>query len=107
MNHSTNVAAEPDETDEDILQEVSDETLEAAAGKRIGDQAMVTVGPTILIGSCCLTWGADPHPRRGAADRGEYRQAAGPVAVLAGSLHSITLSARASQRRSRCFASRS
>jgi hypothetical protein len=53
MNHSTNVAAELDETDEDILCEVSDETLEAAAGKRIGDQAMVTVGPTILIGSCC------------------------------------------------------
>ena len=54
MNHSTTFTAEIDQTDEDILSdEVSDETLEAAAGKRIGDQAMVTVGPTILVGSCC------------------------------------------------------
>ena len=54
MNHSTTFGAEIDQTDKDILyDEVSDETLEAAAGKRIGDQAMVTVGPTILIGSCC------------------------------------------------------
>ena len=53
MNHSTDFAAKLDQTDDDILYEVSDETLEAAAGKRIGDQAMVTVGPTILIGSCC------------------------------------------------------
>ena len=54
MNHGTHLTAEIDQTDEDILSdEVSDETLEAAAGKRIGDQAMVTVGPTILVGSCC------------------------------------------------------
>ena len=54
MNHGTYLTAEIDQTDEDILSdEVSDETLEAAAGKRIGDQAMVTVGPTILVGSCC------------------------------------------------------
>ena len=45
MNHST---AELDQTDEDFFCEVSDETLEAAAGTPIGGQAMVTVGPTIL-----------------------------------------------------------
>ena len=50
MNHS---AAELDQTDEDFFCEVSDETLEAAAGTPIGGQAMVTVGPTILIGGCC------------------------------------------------------
>ncbi len=53
MDRSTNFTAEFDQTDEDILYEVSDETLEAAAGTYIGGQAMVTVGPTILIGSCC------------------------------------------------------
>jgi hypothetical protein len=53
MNHSTNVAAELNQTDEDILYEVSDEILEAAAGAHIGGQAMVTVGPTIMIGGCC------------------------------------------------------
>jgi len=42
-----------DQTDEDFFCEVSDETLEAAAGTPIGGQAMVTVGPTILIGGCC------------------------------------------------------
>ena len=50
MNHNT---AELDQTDEDFFCEVSDETLEAAAGTPIGGQAMVTVGPTILIGGCC------------------------------------------------------
>lgn len=30
MNYSTNIVAELDQTDEDILHEVSDETLEAA-----------------------------------------------------------------------------
>ena len=50
MNH---VTAELDQTDEDILNEVSDETREAAAGTPIGGQAMVTVGPTIMIGGCC------------------------------------------------------
>jgi len=50
MNHST---AELDQTDEDFSCEVSDETLEAAAGTPIGGQAMVTVGPTIMIGGCC------------------------------------------------------
>ena len=53
MNQSTNFTAELDQTDEDIFYEVSDETLEAAAGTHIGGQAMVTVGPTILIGGCC------------------------------------------------------
>jgi hypothetical protein len=53
MNHSTNFTAEVDQTDEDILYEVSDETLEAAAGTQIGGQAMVTVGPTIMVGGCC------------------------------------------------------
>ena len=47
MNH---VTAEPDQTDEDILNEVSDETLEAAAGTYIGGQFMVTIGPTIMVG---------------------------------------------------------
>ncbi len=53
MNRSTDFTAEPDPTDEEIVYEVSDETLEAAASTRIGDPAMVTVGPTILVGSCC------------------------------------------------------
>ncbi len=53
MDHIINVTAEPDQTDEDIFYEVSDDTLEAAASTRIGDPAMVTVGPTILVGSCC------------------------------------------------------
>jgi hypothetical protein len=52
MNQSTNFPAELDQTDEDIFYEVSDETLEAAAGTHIGGQAMVTVGPTIMIGGC-------------------------------------------------------
>ena len=50
MNHSTNSAAELDQTNEDFFCEVSDETLEAAAGIPIGGQAMVTVGPTTMIG---------------------------------------------------------
>jgi len=50
MNHS---AAKLDQTDEDILNEVSDETLEAAAGAYIGGQFMMTVGPTIMMGGCC------------------------------------------------------
>ena len=53
MNHSTNSTAELDQIDDDFLYEVSDETLEAAAGTPIGGQAMVTVGPTIMIGGCC------------------------------------------------------
>ena len=57
MNYST---AELDQTDEDFFCEVSDETLEAAAGTPIGGQAMVTVGPTIMIG--------------GAADLGSSRR---------------------------------
>jgi hypothetical protein len=40
VNHSI---AELDQTDEDFFCEVSDETLEAAAGTPIGGQAMVTV----------------------------------------------------------------
>jgi hypothetical protein len=50
MNHIT---AELDQTEEDILNEVSDETLEAAAGTYIGGQFMVTIGPTIMVGGCC------------------------------------------------------
>ena len=50
MNH---VTAELDQTDEDILNEVSDETLEAPAGTYIGGQFMVTIGPTIMVGGCC------------------------------------------------------
>jgi hypothetical protein len=53
MNHSTNSTAELDHIDDDFLYEVSDETLEAAADADIGGRAMVTVGPTILIGGCC------------------------------------------------------
>jgi hypothetical protein len=44
MNHSTNSAAELDQTDEDFLCEVSDEALEAAAGADIEGQCIVTVG---------------------------------------------------------------
>ena len=40
MNHSTDFAAKLDQTDDDILYEVSDETLEAAAGTHIGEQIM-------------------------------------------------------------------
>jgi hypothetical protein len=36
MNHSTNSTAELDQTDEDFFCEVSDETLEVAAGTHIG-----------------------------------------------------------------------
>jgi len=50
MNHIT---AELDQTDEDILNEVSDETLETAAGTYIGGQFMMTGGPTIMMGGCC------------------------------------------------------
>jgi hypothetical protein len=52
-NNSTNVAAEPGQTDNDILyNEISDETLEAAASTHIEGQAM-TIGPTIMMGGCC------------------------------------------------------
>jgi len=53
MNHSTNSAAELDQIDDDVLYEVSDETLEAAAGADIEGQCIVTVGPTIIVGGCC------------------------------------------------------
>ena len=53
MNHSTNFTAELEQPDEDILYEVSDETLEAAAGIYIGGQSMMTIGPTIMMGGCC------------------------------------------------------
>ena len=52
MNDSTNFSAEVDQTDDDILYEVSDETLEAAAGAHIEGQ-FVTIGPTIMVGGCC------------------------------------------------------
>ena len=42
-----------DQTDEDFFCEVSDETLEAAAGGCIGGQFVVTAGPTIMMGGCC------------------------------------------------------
>ncbi len=53
MSRSTNFTAELDQTDEDILYEISDETLEAAAGTYIGGQYMVTIGPTVMMGGCC------------------------------------------------------
>jgi hypothetical protein len=55
MNHSTNSAAELDQTNEDFFCEVSDETLEAAAGIPIGGQAMVTVNDHDW--GVLLTWG--------------------------------------------------
>jgi hypothetical protein len=53
MNHSTSFAAELDQTDDDILYEVSDETLEAAAGAHGEGQCAVTIGPTVMTGGCC------------------------------------------------------
>jgi hypothetical protein len=52
MNDSTNFSAEFDQTDDDTLYEVSDETLEAAADTHIEGQ-FVTIGPTIMVGGCC------------------------------------------------------
>ena len=51
MGHSTKLTTELDQTDEDVFNEVSDETLEAAAG--IEGQSFVTIGPTIMVGGCC------------------------------------------------------
>jgi hypothetical protein len=51
MNHKDNFAVELDQTDENFFYEVSDETLEAAAG--IEGQSLVTIGPTIMVGGCC------------------------------------------------------
>jgi hypothetical protein len=53
MNRSTNSTAELDQTDEDTLYEVSDDTLEVAAATHIGGQCMITIGPTIMMGGCC------------------------------------------------------
>jgi hypothetical protein len=53
MNHSTEFAVELDQTGDDILYEVSDETLEAAAGACIEGQCLVTIGPTVMMGGCC------------------------------------------------------
>jgi hypothetical protein len=53
MNDSTNITTELDQADEDIGYEVSDEALEAAAGTDIGRQAIMTVGPTVMMGGCC------------------------------------------------------
>ena len=53
MNHTTNFTAELDQTDEDVLHEVSDEALEAAASANGGGQCLVTVGPTVMVGGCC------------------------------------------------------
>ncbi len=53
MNHSTDFSAEFDQADDDILNEVSDETLEAAAGAHSEGQCAVTVGPTVMMGGCC------------------------------------------------------
>ena len=76
------VTAELDQTDEDILNEVSDETLEAAAGTYIG-------GPihgdyrTNDHGGMLLTWGAKPYnpakesnagPTKKAPQRAAHRQ---------------------------------
>jgi hypothetical protein len=80
MNH---VTAELDQTDEDILNEVSDETLEAAAGTYIGGQFMVTIEPTIMVGGMLLTWRAKPYnpakesnagPTKKAPQRAAHRQ---------------------------------
>jgi hypothetical protein len=60
MKHSANFATKLDHTDEDILYELSDETLEAAAG--IEGVSIVTVGPTIIVGGL-LTWGVMPRGR--------------------------------------------
>jgi hypothetical protein len=60
VNHSTNFTAELDQTDEDILYEVSDETLEAAAGTYIGGQFIMTVGPNDHDGRVLLTQEARP-----------------------------------------------
>jgi hypothetical protein len=53
MNRCINFTAEPDQTYEDVVYEVSDETLEEAASTHIGGDAKVTIGPTIMIGGCC------------------------------------------------------
>ena len=53
MSHSTNFTAELDQADEDVLNEISDEALEAAAGASVGGQCLVTVGPTVMVGGCC------------------------------------------------------
>ena len=53
MNRSTNFSAERDQTNEDVLYEVSDETLEEAAGIYLACQARMTGGPTIMMGGCC------------------------------------------------------
>ncbi len=53
MDHSTDFTPELVSTDEDILHEISDETLEAAAGTHIASQVLVTVGPTVMMGGCC------------------------------------------------------
>ena len=53
MNHSTDFTSELDQPDEDVLYEVSDETLEAAAGTNAAGQCLVTVGPTVMVGGCC------------------------------------------------------
>jgi hypothetical protein len=50
---TTTFTVEPDQTEEEYFYEVSDETLEAAAGSYIGGQPMVTMGPTIMLGGCC------------------------------------------------------
>jgi hypothetical protein len=55
MNHNATFAAEVDQTAEDLLYEVSDETLEAAASPCIGGHAMVIVGPTVIVGRVLLT----------------------------------------------------
>jgi hypothetical protein len=53
MNHTTNFRTELDQIDEDVLHEVSDEALEAAAGANAEAQCLVTVGPTVMVGGCC------------------------------------------------------
>jgi hypothetical protein len=53
MNDGTHFTAELDQADEDIRYEVSDETLEVAAGPYPGGQSAVTIGPTIMVGGCC------------------------------------------------------
>ncbi len=82
MSRST---AELDQTDEDILCEISDETLETAAGTYIGGQYMVTIGPTVMMGGAADTWGARKAAGRAAAKllaRDEARRIAANIAKL-------------------------
>jgi hypothetical protein len=80
MNHSTNFTAEVDQTDEDILYEVSDETIEAAAGTHIGGQAMVMLDQRSWWGDAADLAAATPRTKL--LTRDEARRIAANVAKL-------------------------